>query len=100
MGVKLPFDEKQKEAILNQLSEYDITVEPRRFNQRPVIFWHGHKDTTVPFKNTYHFYTELRSHYEQSPEKLKFIESKILGIRFHVAAYLLSHRFFLNIWHK
>ncbi|PYF06538.1 prolyl oligopeptidase family serine peptidase [Ureibacillus chungkukjangi] len=79
MGVALPFDEKQKEAILNQLSEYDITNEPTRFNQRPVIFWHGHKDMTVPFENTYHFYTELRSLYEASPEKLKFVESKNSG---------------------
>ena len=79
LGVKLPFDEKQKEAILNQLLEYDITKSPNRFNQRPVIFWHGHKDLTVPFKNTYDFYTQLRSQYEQSPEKLKFVESKSSG---------------------
>ncbi|MFC7685650.1 serine aminopeptidase domain-containing protein [Ureibacillus sp. GCM10028918] len=78
-GIKLPFDEKQKEEILNHLAEYDITKNPKRFNQRPVIFWHGHKDGTVPFKNTYHFYSQMRSHYEQSPEKLVFIESKTSG---------------------
>jgi len=79
MGVKLPFDETQKVQILQQLSKYDITNNPERFNQRPVIFWHGHKDGTVPFKNTYHFYTQLRTHYEQVPEHLVFVESKNSG---------------------
>ncbi|KGR73678.1 prolyl oligopeptidase family serine peptidase [Ureibacillus sinduriensis] len=78
-GIKLPIDDMQKAEILNQLAEYDITKDPTRFNGRPLIFWHGHKDGTVPFKNTYHFYTQLRSHYEHSPEQLVFIEAKNSG---------------------
>lgn len=79
LGVKLPMDDKQKEQLQTLLAEYDITKDPTRFNQRPVIFWHGHKDETVPFKNTYHFYTQLRSYYEQTPERLKFVESPNYG---------------------
>jgi fermentation-respiration switch protein FrsA (DUF1100 family) len=78
-GVNLPFGEAQKEEILKHLAKYDITNTPTRFNQRPVLFWHGHKDDTVPFENTYHFYKELRSNYEQAPDHLKFIESLTSG---------------------
>ncbi|HWL13351.1 MAG TPA: prolyl oligopeptidase family serine peptidase [Ureibacillus sp.] len=79
MGIELPIDEKEKEEILALLSTYDITKERNRFNQRPVIFWHGHKDGTVPFKNTYHFYKELCSDYEETPERLVFIDVEKAG---------------------
>lgn len=75
LGVELPITNEQKNQIESILAEYDITNDPKRFNNRPVLFWHGHKDDTVPFKNTYHFYKLLRSYYEQTPERLTFIES-------------------------
>lgn len=78
-GVKLPMTDEQTQQLQMLLAQFDITNDPKRFNQRPILFWHGHKDETVPFKNTYHFYLQLRSYYEQSPEKLKFIEAPNAG---------------------
>ncbi|RHW39873.1 esterase [Lysinibacillus yapensis] len=78
-GVKLPMMEEEKEAIQESLSNFDITVDIKRFNQRPVMFWHGHKDETVPFHPTYHFYTQLRSYYAEAPERLQFMESPNSG---------------------
>ncbi|SOB91635.1 hypothetical protein SAMN05880501_101350 [Ureibacillus xyleni] len=75
IGVKLPMTSEQKDQLQDLLAEYDITREPEKFNQRPVLFWHGEKDTTVPFKNTYHFYMQLRSYYVQAQDHLKFIVS-------------------------
>ena len=74
-GIKLPFDEKQIDELKNILATYDITLDPSRFKERPVLFWHGKKDQTVPFDKTYDFYEKLRLNYYEAPEKLKFIES-------------------------
>ncbi|TSI04243.1 prolyl oligopeptidase family serine peptidase [Lysinibacillus sp. BW-2-10] len=76
LGIDVPMTEEQKLQTQTLLADYDITKTPEKFQQRPVLFWHGEKDQTVPFKNTYHFYMQLRSYYRQNPDYLKFISSK------------------------
>lgn len=78
-GVQLPLTDEQKEQIHKVLAEYDITNEPNAFQNRPVIFWHGKKDKTVPFNHSYNFYLQLRSYYKQSPSFLKYIVSSNSG---------------------
>lgn len=78
-GVKLPLTEEERVAIQQNLSNFDITMDIKRFNYRPVMFWHGHKDRTVPFEPTYHFYNELRSYYAEAPDYLQFIDSPDSG---------------------
>lgn len=72
-GVKLPLTEEKKEQIHKIIAEYDITKDPEKTRNRPVLFWHGQKDKVVPFNNAYDFYSQLRPYYEKTPEKLKFI---------------------------
>lgn len=72
-GAKLPITDEQKEQLHNLLSEYDITKVPEVFQNRPILFWHGQKDDSVPFEPTYNFYLHLRPYYEQSPEHIQFI---------------------------
>lgn len=71
-GIQLPFTDEEIEQMHNVLSEYDITKAPERLNNRPVIFWHGKKDSTVPIGNALHFYETVRPYYK-APERLQFI---------------------------
>lgn len=77
-GVKLPLTDEQKEQIHSTLTEYDITKTPEKLNKRPIIFWHGTKDKTVPFENAYHFYKKMRPYYEES-EHFQFIVAENRG---------------------
>ncbi|WP_096550510.1 alpha/beta fold hydrolase [Ureibacillus thermosphaericus] len=78
LGAKLPFSDEQIEQIHNMLSEYDITKTPEQLNNRPVIFWHGKKDKTVPIENALHFYESIRPYYQQQ-ENLQFIVDENQG---------------------
>lgn len=74
-GMNIPLDEVQIEKMKSLLATYDITIDPSRFKERPVLFWHGQKDQTVPFDKTYEFYERLRLNYYQEPERVEFIKS-------------------------
>ena len=66
-------------VIKRLVYSYDITLTPEKFARRPVFFWHGKKDTTVPFKNTYTFYLKLRTYYDANPENLNFVVDNQAG---------------------
>lgn len=72
-GVKLPFTEQEKEAILEHLRTYDLSMQTEKLNERPLLFWHGMKDPIVPYKYTYQFYESIKPLYQHSPENLQFI---------------------------
>ena len=48
-------------------------------NGRPILFWHGIKDSMVPYQPTYDFYKEISTLYQQNPERLEFIADKKAG---------------------
>jgi len=78
-GVKFPMSEQQVQKTNELLAKYDISLTPERFAGRPVLFWHGERDKTVPFNDTYNFYCTLRAYYEENPSNLKFIADKQAG---------------------
>ncbi|WP_409368056.1 prolyl oligopeptidase family serine peptidase [Lysinibacillus sp. 38-6] len=78
-GVEFPMTEQQVQKTNELLGKYDITLTPERFAGRPVLFWHGERDKTVPFHDTYNFYCTLRAYYEENPSNLKFIADKQAG---------------------
>ncbi|MGG2053192.1 prolyl oligopeptidase family serine peptidase [Lysinibacillus pakistanensis] len=78
-GVQWPMSEEEIQQANELLATYDITLTPEKFARRPVLFWHGEKDKTVPFKETYDFYLTLCKYYETNPEDLKFIADKKAG---------------------
>ncbi|MEK4253292.1 prolyl oligopeptidase family serine peptidase [Ureibacillus sp. FSL K6-2830] len=79
-GIPLPLSDEQIEQIHTALSEYDISKTPERLNNRPVIFWHGKRDVTVPMENAVHFYEQARPYYQQ-PEHLQLIIDENQGHR-------------------
>lgn len=78
-GKKLPLTDEQQEKIHTMLRQYDISTNLEAFNNRPVLFWHGRKDHTVPFNPTFNFYLKLKSYYEKTPERLSFIVERNAG---------------------
>lgn len=72
-GVQLPLDDEQLEAFYEQLRTFDISLQPEKLADRPLLIWHGKKDRTVPYTPAYDFYRTLTPYYEGNPEKLQFI---------------------------
>lgn len=58
-GTQIPMTEQQKQEILATLEHYNVTSSISIFERVPVIFWHGQKDSVVPFQMTYPFYELL-----------------------------------------
>lgn len=78
-GLNWPMTDAELAKSNELLASYDITLTPEKFARRPVFFWHGKKDATVPFKNTYTFYLKLRTYYDGDPENLNFIVDNQAG---------------------
>jgi len=78
-GLNLPMTEEERENIFTALSYVDLTKHRQTLNKRPVFFWHGEKDPTVPFEPTFHFYEAIRKDYEDVPERLSFMREANSG---------------------
>ena len=78
-GFTWPMTDEEITKINDMLANYDVTLTPEKFAMRPVFFWHGKKDKTVPFENTYQFYLKLRAYYEQKPDYLNFMVDNQAG---------------------
>lgn len=50
--------------VYQKLAPYDLSKQVDTLHQRPVLFWHGQKDTVVPFDHAYAFYNEAKSEYK------------------------------------
>jgi uncharacterized protein len=72
-GYELPFSEEEVKAILDELSKYDLSLQPEKLNGRPLMFWHGRKDKVVPFHLTEEFYRAILPAYEGNEENILFI---------------------------
>lgn len=75
-GVNIPISDTDKESIFAHLRKYDLSQQPEKLNGRPLLFWHGVKDPTVPYTYTYQFYESIRPLYQDIPEKLQFISDE------------------------
>lgn len=78
-GVNLPFSEEQIEQQLRTLREYDLSGQPEKLENRPLLFWHGKKDPLVPYPLTFQFFERIRTDYHEEPEKLGFITDQRAG---------------------
>lgn len=75
-GFELPINEEEREKMLATLAYFDMTKQPEKMAGRPVFFWHGQKDPTVPFEPTYRFFQEVQADYTAYPERLQFMYDK------------------------
>jgi dipeptidyl aminopeptidase/acylaminoacyl peptidase len=78
-GVTLPHTEEELEEQIRSLAPFDLSLQPEKLQSRPLLFWHGKKDTTVPYQPTYDFYKKVKSYYAEFPEKICFITDTQAG---------------------
>lgn len=78
-GVPLPFTEGQIQQQLRILRKYDLSIQPEKLANRPLLFWHGKRDPIVPYTLTFEFFQTIKSYYQKNPEKLSFITDERAG---------------------
>lgn len=78
-NLPIPFKEKQIENLFHALQEYDATLNLHNWHYRPLLFWHGKQDETVPYQSAYQFYQLLKEEYEERHIPLKFILDEKAG---------------------
>ncbi|WP_026905718.1 prolyl oligopeptidase family serine peptidase [Paucisalibacillus globulus] len=69
---KLPLTDEEISKLYDTLTLYDLSLQADKLNDRPLLFWHGDNDPTVPFEHSYSFYEYAKKLYS-NPDKLKFI---------------------------
>jgi uncharacterized protein len=75
-GFEIPFSEKEIEEQLAMLRQYDLSIQPEKLNGTPLLFWHGKKDQTVPYKLAYQFYQSYKDTYSSETQNIHFITDK------------------------
>lgn len=78
-GLKLEFTNDQIERQLSVLSEYDLSLQQQKLNNRPLLFWHAKNDNVVPYSFAYPFYQNIKENYVDNPEKVQFITDEYSG---------------------
>lgn len=78
-GFEIPLTKEERDALFETLGRFDLTKDRKALAQRPVYFWHGMNDETVPFKPTANFIEACRADYEEVPERLKFTADRQAG---------------------
>lgn len=71
-GFHIPLSGEETDAVLNKLSNFDLTKYPSTLNNRPIYFWHGKEDQVVPYLPTHRFYEKVKNDYEEVPERISF----------------------------
>lgn len=79
LGVHIPFNDAQLEEQYSALIPYDLSKHIDKLQNRPLMFWHGKKDQTVPYEPTYHFYNKIKKYYSNDPERLYFLTDERAG---------------------
>ncbi|MFE8700339.1 alpha/beta fold hydrolase [Cytobacillus sp. FJAT-54145] len=75
-GVSLPLAQEELDTLFGKLRTLDLSLQPEKLENRPLLFWHGKKDTVVPYSYTYQFYESIRPSYDKNPENLYFISDE------------------------
>lgn len=78
-NVKLGLSKEEVTSLLNELKQYDLSLQPEKLNNRPVLFWHGKQDKVVPYQSAYHFYEQNRLKYEGTEDLFEFITDEQAG---------------------
>lgn len=75
----IPFTEEDLEKLYTQLRKFDLSQQPDKLMQRPLLFWHSEIDQIVPFRPTFDFYLKSKRHYTDHPDRIHFIADKTSG---------------------
>lgn len=60
--------------IHSWLPQVDLSLQPNKIADRPVLFWHGTEDEKIPYKQPFDFYQSIKR--EEYAEKVKFLTGK------------------------
>ncbi len=74
----LPITEEEIEQLYDTLTRYDLSMQVERLNDRPLLFWHGDQDPTVPFDDSYSFYQQAKMIYN-NVANIHFLREKNRG---------------------
>ncbi|KXG10144.1 esterase [Anoxybacillus rupiensis] len=86
MKRKILLTDQQLENERQRLAPYDLSLQPEKLRGRPLMMWHGQRDSVVPYHYTYEFYQQIKPFYENG--KLKFISDDEAGHKVTRAAFL------------
>ncbi|WP_019412714.1 prolyl oligopeptidase family serine peptidase [Paenisporosarcina sp. TG20] len=75
-GFDLAITDVERKEMLETLRKFDITLNPRALNGRPVFFWHGVQDTVVPYEPTFNYFNALKKLYVHEPQRFQFMTDK------------------------
>ncbi|MBT2659899.1 esterase [Bacillus sp. ISL-45] len=78
-NVQVGLSQEEISGLLNQLKQYDLSLQPEKLNHRPLLFWHGKLDPVVPYQAAYHFYEQNRKSYKEAEGKFEFITDENAG---------------------
>lgn len=76
-GVQFPLSGEQQQAMIAMLERYNMENHCDVWAQRPIIFWHGERDSVVPYPMSRAFYEELVTRNEA--EHIDYIAEKKAG---------------------
>ncbi|MBS4188847.1 prolyl oligopeptidase family serine peptidase [Bacillus sp. FJAT-49705] len=93
-GIKIPVSEEEMSQLMSKLRELDLSLQPQKLGNRPLLFWHGKQDSVVPYSPTYHFYESIRPLYQDKPERLKFISEENAGHKVSTAGVMRTIEWF------
>ncbi|WP_110929068.1 alpha/beta fold hydrolase [Bacillus massiliglaciei] len=74
-GFNLDLSDEQAAKQIAGLRPFDLTLNKEKLAGRPLLFWHGAKDATVPYDFAYRFYQNIKPSYRDE-DKISFILDK------------------------
>lgn len=95
-GAQLPFTDTEIEQHLEILRKYDLSIQPEKLANRPLLFWHGKKDPQVPYDFAYEFYQRIKPDFQEEPDKLRFITDEKAGHNVSLAGVNAAVQWFKN----
>ena len=66
-GIQLPMSLEEQQHLLKMLSYYNLEDKEQAWQQCPIIFWHGQRDTVVPYEMSRDFYEQHVQNREELP---------------------------------
>ncbi|MFF2752229.1 prolyl oligopeptidase family serine peptidase [Psychrobacillus sp. NPDC058041] len=76
-GFQIPLNSKEKDDMFHTLSTFDASIHMEKLSNKPLFFWHGVKDTVVPFESTALFIEAFEKQFGN--EYLVFMKEKSAG---------------------
>ncbi|MBT2573852.1 prolyl oligopeptidase family serine peptidase [Bacillus sp. ISL-51] len=75
-GMDINVSQEKVDELFERLKMFDLSLQPEKLRNRPLLFWHGVKDKVVPYAPTRCFYETIKPHYSERPELLQFIKDE------------------------